>query len=52
MKRAAIPIAFLLFNLSGSVSGQQGAPKPKRINKVIELWEQGQPVYYEHSQRP
>jgi len=21
-------------------------PKPKRINKVIELWEQGQPVYF------
>ena len=27
-------------------SGQDGAYKPKRINKAIELLEQGQPVYY------
>jgi 4-hydroxy-2-oxoheptanedioate aldolase len=36
--------------LIGFVSGQAPAPagnKPARINKVIELWEQGQPVYYD-----
>ena len=50
MKRVSLLVAFLLINLSGGLPGQQGAPKPKRINKIIELWEQGQPVYYEHSQ--
>ncbi|MGH9658856.1 MAG: aldolase/citrate lyase family protein [Bryobacteraceae bacterium] len=28
------------------LAAQTGAPKPKRINKAIELLEQGQPVYY------
>ena len=50
MKRVSLLVAFLLINLSGGLPGQQGAPKPKRINKIIGLWEQGQPVYYEHSQ--
>lgn len=32
---------------SGSkVSAQEGSYKPKRINKAIELLEQGQPIYY------
>jgi 4-hydroxy-2-oxoheptanedioate aldolase len=50
MKRISILVTFLLINLSGELAGQQGVPKPKRINKIIELWEQGQPVYYIHSQ--
>ena len=50
MKRVAILVTFLLISLSIGLPGQQGAPKPKRINKIIELWEQGQPVYYVHSQ--
>ena len=38
---AAIPLALVL---SAFVSAQ--APKPKRINRAIELLEQGQPIYY------
>ena len=47
MRRAAL-LALLvsvgLVDLSGSPSAQ--APAPKRINKAIELLEQGQPIYY------
>ncbi len=47
MRRAAL-LALLvsvgLVGLSGSPSAQ--APAPKRINKAIELLEQGQPIYY------
>src|SRR6202521_3633388 len=28
------------------LAGQTPAPKPKRINRAIELLEQGQPIYY------
>ena len=45
-----IVICLLTGLLSGLLPAQQGAAKPKRINKIIELWEQGQPVYYVHSQ--
>ena len=38
---AVIPLALVL---SAFVSAQ--APKPKRINRAIELLEQGQPIYY------
>jgi len=29
-----------------SVTGVAQTPKPKRINRAIELLEQGQPIYY------
>lgn len=32
--------------LAAASATQQAAPAPSRINRVIELWEQGQPVYY------
>ena len=37
-----LPVAFLL----GSVMTAQAPPKPKHINRAIELLEQGQPIYY------
>ncbi|MFN7920378.1 MAG: hypothetical protein U0Q16_09790 [Bryobacteraceae bacterium] len=49
MKRMA-PLAAGLLLAAVTLPGETNPPKPKRINKVIELWEQGQPVYYEHGQ--
>lgn len=48
--RIPLLTAFVAALLIGFVYGQAPEPagdKPARINKVIELWEQGQPVYYD-----
>lgn len=45
MKRVAL-FAFTLALAASLPLAAQDAPKPKRINKAIELLEQGQPVYY------
>ena len=34
------------------VPGAMAQPKPRRVNKVIELFEQGQPVYYQPIDNP
>lgn len=46
--KAALSVAACLLTAVGvhSVLAQTPTPKPKRINKVIELLEAGQPVYY------
>src|SRR5262249_44129025 len=36
--------------LASAPLGAQSTAKPKRINKAIELLEQGQPIYYTHGQ--
>jgi 4-hydroxy-2-oxoheptanedioate aldolase len=41
-RRAALCVGLLLW----SCAAQAQAPKPKRINRAIELLEQGQPFYY------
>ena len=33
---------------AASLGAQSAVGKPKRINKAIELLEQGQPIYYTH----
>src|ERR671937_2960387 len=48
MKRVALTATILGVALSTLVSGQGGDPhygKPKRLNKMIELLDAGQPVY-------
>ena len=48
MKLFGIIASFcLIFGLTVSVA--QTPPKPKRINRAIELLEQGQPIYYSGS---
>ena len=42
--RKAFVSGLMVLMLSATLAGQ--SPKPKRINKAIELLEQGQPVYY------
>ena len=42
----ALPIAALFLTLIASPLAAQTAPKPKRINRAIEMLEQGQPIYY------
>src|SRR3954464_8747425 len=44
MKRSLF--CFSLSVLMGTAIAYAQAPKPKRINKAIELLEQGQPIYY------
>jgi 4-hydroxy-2-oxoheptanedioate aldolase len=47
MTKAFVALLFLLVSIAGAhLSGQAGTATPKRINKAIELLEQGQPVYY------
>ncbi len=47
MKRLAFALALFALTLTSLLSAQGGDPnyKPKRINKMIELLEAGQPVY-------
>ena len=44
MKKSLACISLYLLAAAATASAQ--APKPKRINKAIELLEQGQPIYY------
>lgn len=49
MRIVSATVALSLFLSSAPVavwSRQEAPPQPKRINRVIELWEPGQPVYY------
>src|SRR5438093_6462874 len=44
MKKTLLNLSLCV--LLGTVLADAQAPKPKRINKAIELLEQGQPIYY------
>jgi len=44
--RAAVMLAIAAIAVVVVVPTRAQAPKPKHINRVIELWEQDQPVYY------
>src|SRR5258706_10756365 len=44
MKRSFFCVSLCV--LMGTANAFAQAPKPKRINKAIELLEQGQPIYY------
>ena len=47
MTRTFVPFLLLLVSMSGDrIAAQTVSSTPKRINKAIELLEQGQPVYY------
>ena len=47
MRKVALSVSLLVAAASLTLQAQNPAPtKPKRINKAIELLEQGQPVYY------
>lgn len=45
-RRLIIVLLLVLFALAPDVFGQGADYKPKRINKCIELFEAGQPIYY------
>src|SRR3954468_4560025 len=44
--KAAVVVAVASWSILGVVPTKAQAPKPKRINRVIELLSQDQPVYY------
>jgi 4-hydroxy-2-oxoheptanedioate aldolase len=44
--KTAVILAFAALAVLAGVPTKAQAPKPKHINRVIDLWEQDQPVYY------
>jgi 4-hydroxy-2-oxoheptanedioate aldolase len=46
MKRIVMPVAAIALLAATLPAQNAGAPKPKRINRAIELLEAGQPIYY------